>query len=443
MTTIFEIISELIGNSSVVLALITMLGLFLQNDSLGNIIKEGFLTFIGFLIMMIGINVIVESIKYLSMIFEYTLGVKGYIADVSSMSGVINKILGPEIALTLSLTMIINIIIARLTKFKFIFLSGQALLWMSTVSISVLYANGIQGGLMITIASLWGGIMAVSMPALCQPIVRRITGNDKIALGHFCSIGYLIQAMIAKIVGDPKRSTEDIELPKRFEFLKNSYLSMSLIIVPLYVVLALFSGENYFQEQEYTGNYLIKSFMESMSFIAGIYILNSGVSLIMDSLIPAFKGIATKLVPDSIPALDCPVFFPYMPNAVILGFLATMLGSVIGVIILPFIGQPIIIPSMLVGFFAGGTAGIFGNAVGGIRGTLIGGIFHGIFITIIPAYMVSLSSFYEIQGITFSDSDVVISGILINGIILSNWKMIIMLAFLLIPFIYIKRKYKI
>ncbi|SQC57560.1 integral membrane protein [Klebsiella pneumoniae] len=32
--------------------------------------------------------------------------------------------------------------------------------------------------------------MAVLMPALAQPVVRRITGSDDVALGHFCTIGY-------------------------------------------------------------------------------------------------------------------------------------------------------------------------------------------------------------------------------------------------------------
>ncbi len=84
-----------------------------------------------------------------------------------------------------------------------------------------------------------------------------------------------------------------------------------------------------------------------------------------------------KLVPDAIPALDCPVFFPYSPNAVILGFITTTIGTIIAMSLCRCLGLAMILPGMLTNFFAGGTAGIFGNAVGGRRGAIIGGIAHG------------------------------------------------------------------
>ena len=45
-----------------------------------------------------------------------------------------------------------------------------------------------------------------------------------------------------------------------------------------------------------------------------------------------------KLVPDAIPALYCPVFFPYSPNAVILGFITTTIGTIIAMFTLPMFG---------------------------------------------------------------------------------------------------------
>lgn len=68
-----------------------------------------------------------------------------------------------------------------------------------------------------------------------------------------------------------------------------------------------------------------------------------------------------KLVPNAKPALDCPVLFPYSPNAVIVGFITTTIGSVIAMFTLPLIGFVVIVPGMLTNFFAGGTAGIFGK----------------------------------------------------------------------------------
>jgi hypothetical protein len=56
---------------------------------------------------------------------------------------------------------------------------------------------------------------------------------------------------------------------------------------------------------------------------------------LLNELVPAFRGIAMRIVPDAKPALDCPVLFPYAPNAVIVGFLATTVGSIIGMLVFP------------------------------------------------------------------------------------------------------------
>lgn len=114
-----------------------------------------------------------------------------------------------------------------------------------------------------------------------------------------------------------------------------------------------------------------------------------------------------KLVPDSIPALDCPVLFPYSPNAVIVGFITTTIGTVIGMFFFPILGLAVILPGMVTNFFAGGTAGIFGNAVGGRRGAIIGGVVHGLFITLLPALLVGVLASMGFADSTATDVDTI------------------------------------
>ncbi|MEQ4939407.1 PTS transporter subunit IIC, partial [Proteus terrae] len=197
----------------------------------------------------------------------------------------------------------VNIIIARLTPLKYIFLTGQALLWMATIGAVIGYKSGLTGVPLILTGGIFGGVMAVLMPALAQPVVRRITGSDDVALGHFCTIGYLVQAAVAKVVGKGSRSTEDLELPDNFKFLQDTYLAMAVVMVPMYLIPAIAAGPQYIAQFSGGINYLMYAFMQSIQFVAGVFVLYSGVRLLLNELVPAFRGIAMRIVPDAKPAL--------------------------------------------------------------------------------------------------------------------------------------------
>ena len=145
-----------------------MLGLFLQKKSKGKVEEGTFKPLLGFLIMMAGINVIVDTLTFLNDIFTHGFGMKGYITDVAAIAGLANRELGSEVALTLMVIFIVNIIIARITPFKYIFLTGQALLWMATIGAVIGYKAGLTGLPLILTGGIFGGIMAVLMPALAH-----------------------------------------------------------------------------------------------------------------------------------------------------------------------------------------------------------------------------------------------------------------------------------
>lgn len=46
----------------------------------------------------------------------------------------------------------------------------------------------------------------------------QLTGNDKVALGHFSSLGYWLSGFTGSLIGDKSKSTEDIKFPKSLAF---------------------------------------------------------------------------------------------------------------------------------------------------------------------------------------------------------------------------------
>lgn len=411
------IIDNILTEASVTISLIAMLGLILQKKSVGQTISGTLKTLLGFQVLSAGSSIIVGSLSYFGEIFTEGFNMQGIIPSIESINGqAMNDLgLGRDIALTFLAIFVFNILIARFTRWKYIFLTGQAVLWMATMTTVFGYVSGLRGLALILTGGFVGAVFAVAMPAIAQPIIRKITGSNDIALGHFCTIGYMFEAGVAYIFGErgeDKKSIEDIQLPSAFEFLQDTYLSVMVVMVPLYVITAVFAGEAFGTQLSGSQNYIMFAFLQAIQFVVGVYVLLSGVRLLLGEIVPAFRGIAMKLVPDAIPALDCPVFFPYSPNAVILGFITTTIGSVIAMFVLPVFGLAMILPGMLTNFFAGGTAGIFGNATGGRRGAIIGGIAHGFFITLLPALLVTIFNQMGFINATATDVDTVAAALL-------------------------------
>lgn len=426
MGVINFIIENILTQASITIALIAMLGLCLQKKSAGQVISGTLKTLLGFQVLSAGSSIIVGSLTYFGEIFTAGFHMQGIIPSIEAINGqAMNELgLGRDIALTFLGIFIVNILIARFTKWKYIFLTGQAILWMATMTTVFGYFAGLRGIVLIIVGSIVGAIFAVAMPAIAQPIIRKITGSDDIALGHFCTIGYMFEAGVAYIFGERgenKKSIEDINLPKSFEFLQDTYLSVMVVMVPLYIITAAFAGPGVGDPGGQ--HYLMFAFLQAIQFVVGVYVLLSGVRLLLGEIVPAFRGIAMKLVPNAIPALDCPVFFPYSPNAVILGFITTTIGTIIAMLVLPTFGLAMILPGMLTNFFAGGTAGIFGNATGGRRGAIIGGIAHGFFITLLPALLVTIFNQMGFVNATATDVDTVAAALLYAWILSPILKM--------------------
>lgn len=217
--------------------------------------------------------------------------------------------------------------------------------------------------------------------------------------------------------GENKKSIEDIKLPEKLQFLQDTYLSVMVVMVPLYIITALFAGEEFGKTLSANVHYVVYAFLQAIQFVVGVYILLSGVRMLLAEIVPAFKGIAMKIVPEAIPALDCPVLFPYSPNAVILGFITTTIGTLLAMFILPYFGLAVILPGMLTNFFAGGTAGIYGNLTGGRRGAIIGGIAHGFLIQLLPALLVPIFNNLGFINATATDVDTVVAALIYAWII--------------------------
>jgi len=414
---LLKLIMDIVSQPAVLISIIALIGLLIQKKSASEVIKGTTKTFLGFIVIAAGANVIVGSLDPFGKMFQEAFHVTGVVPNNEAIVAMALTKYGSITAFIMFFGMLANILIARFTRLKYIFLTGHHTLYMACMLAVILVVSGLDGVPLVVVGSLALGLIMAFFPAICQPFMRKITGTDHVGFGHFSSLGYVLSGLVGKAVGKGSRSTEKINFPKGLGFLRDSSVTIALTMTILYVIIALFAGPAYIEKNLSGGtHYLVFALIQAITFAAGVFVILSGVRLVLAEIVPAFKGISTKLVPNSKPALDCPIVFPYAPNAVLIGFFCSFLGGIVGMIFLGFAGSIIILPGVVPHFFTGATAGVFGNATGGIRGATIGAFVNGLFITFLPVFLLPVLGDLGFASTTFSDTDFAASGIVLGNL---------------------------
>lgn len=418
-----KFILDILSVPAILVGLISMVGLIAQKKSGPEILKGTVKTILGFLILGGGAGIVVGALSSFGAMFHYGFGINGVVPHNEAIVAMALKTYGTQTALIMAFGMVVNVLIARFTPLKYIFLTGHHTLYMACMIAAILAVGGMGGVTLVIIGSLVLGFIMAFFPAIAQPTMRKITGSNDVAFAHFSTVGYVLSAWVGSLVGNKEKSTEDIQFPQGLSFLRDSSLAISLVMAILYLIVAFACGQAYVEKEISNGqNFIVFAIIQAITFAGGVYVILAGVRLVLAEIVPAFTGIATSLVPDAKPALDCPVVYPYAPNAVLIGFLSSFAGGIVGMIALLIMdksmpGLPIILPGVVPHFFCGATAGVFGNATGGIRGAVFGAFAQGLLITFLPVLLMPVLGDLGFANTTFSDADFGVVGILLGNVL--------------------------
>jgi len=430
MQTLIDILSV----PAILVALISLVGLLLQKKGTADVVKGTTKTFVGFLVLSAGAGVLQTALIPFGTLFEEAFNVTGVVPNNEAIVGLALTKYGSTTALIMFFGMIVNILLARFTRFKYIFLTGHHTLYMACMLAIIMAVAGFDSFGLIAVGSIALGIIMTLSPAIVQPFVRKLTGNDNVALGHFSAVGYAVSGLVGKAVGGKNpTSTEKINFPKGLGFLRDSTVSITLTMAVMYVIVALFAGQS-FIETELSGgtNFIVYAITQAGNFAAGVFVILAGVRLILAEIVPAFKGISTKLVPNAKPALDVPIVYTYAPNAVLIGFFSSFVGGIVSMIVMTFTGGVIILPGVVPHFFTGAAAGVLGNATGGIKGSVLGSFVNGVIISFLPVFLMPVLGDLGFASTTFSDADFGVSGIFFGTLASNLGTMAIVIALAII-----------
>ena len=277
-----KFILDIVSTPAILVALIAIIGLVLQKKTLPDIMKGGIKTFVGFLVVSGGAGIILDSLNPFGKMFEQAFNLSGVVPNNEAIVAVALTQYGSSTAMIMFAGMIFNILIARFTKFKYIFLTGHHTLYMACMIAVILTVAGFTNVPLILLGGLALGLIMSISPAFVQKYMVLLTGNDKVALGHFSALGYWLSGFVGGLVGDRSKSTEDIHFPKSLAFLRDSTVSITISMTIIYVIVALFAGSTYIETELSNGtSSLVYALQLAGQFAAGVFVILAGVRLIL------------------------------------------------------------------------------------------------------------------------------------------------------------------
>ena len=411
------LVYDLLGTSSILVGFIAMLGLILQKKSWDKVAIGTIKTIVGFVVFSAGSSLATSSLNSFQTLFTHAFNLEGVLPLAEAVTALAQNKFGSIVALIMVAGFIANLIVARFTPLKYIFLTGQHNLYLAALLTVIFKANGISDGITIILGAVILGISAALFPAIAQKGMRKITGEDELAMGHYVTIAYAISSFIGSKVGKPEESSEKLKLPSWLMIFKDYIVSVTLSVAVFYYISAFIAGKENVEALSGDVSWILFPFLQSLSFAASLFIIITGVRMVLGEIVSAFVGISEKLIPNAKPALDCPVVFQYAPTATVLGFLSAYIGGLICIPIFILLKAPVIIPVAVPYFFIGATAGVFGNASGGWKGAIAGGFITGILIAVGPALIYPIMSSIGLTGTSFPETDFVSVGLILNFIL--------------------------
>ncbi len=414
-------IISLLSTPAVLLGTVACIGLILQKKSATEVFTGASKTLIGFLVFGIGASAMTGSLQNFNKLFQYGFGITGVIASPEAATALAQSTYGFAVSCTLILGFILNLIFARITRFKNIFFTTGHSLFFSCVLVLIMQAHGFNNVITILVSGTILGFMSAALPQFCQPFMRNMTGGDEQAIGHFNMIGYGLSGYLGRIFSKYKEeTTESIEFPKWLSVFRDFLMGLAIVMLILFYIATLKAGQVYTQEIAGSQHWLVFPLVQAFTFVAGMSVLMTGVRMFLAEITAAFVIISEKYIPGSRPALDVPTVFPYAPNAVILGFIISYASGLLAIAVmasLPSIFPVVIIPAAHICFFSGGTAAVFGNSSGGWRGAILGAFVAGLLLAFLPTILYPVYGTLGIEGATFPNIDYNVIGTILHKIL--------------------------
>ena len=226
-----------------------------------------------------------------------------------------------------------------------------------------------------------GAYWAVGSNLTVKPM-QELTEGAGFAIAHQQMFGIRLASWASeKLFGSKNGQKEvkkvgDLKMPGFFSIFSQNMVCTAILMTVFFGAIMTVIGKPFFVKAEAMkekDNFAFYVFNTSLQFAVYLAILQLGVRTFVTELTASFQGIADKLLPSSVPGVDCAVCYGFGDaNAVTFGFLAGLTGQIIAIVALILMGSPtIIICGFVPVFFDNATIGLVANEKGGLKACLV------------------------------------------------------------------------
>ena len=420
MDILMYLINNVFNQAVFVIGMVVFLGMLVQKTEMSKIIASTVKTMIGFLLINTGGQTLGAALLPLQPMLIKVFRLQVKVQDLGAAQAESLGDIGSEMALIFALGFLMNILLARITKFKYVHLSAHVSFFFSgLIAAALKFGTNLS---FIPLVLLGAVLLGSYMPFTCAyvaPLMKNIKGGEGFTLAHSSSCGIWLAAKIGGLVGNKEKDLEDIKIPKKLNFLREMTIALTVVMTLMFFVISLISGPGWVVQQVSEGRDIISfSLLNGLQFGLWITVIITGVRMLLSEIIPAFHGIADKVIPNAVPGLDVPLLFPNYPTSVIFGFLVSLAAGFIGMGILGAVNYPVVVfPALIPTFFTGAVTAIFGNSTGGIRGAFAGSFLNGLILIIGQALLLPMIGTYAPIMRILSETDYCLYGPLLGGVL--------------------------
>ena len=284
------------------------------------------------------------------------------------------------VVLLIAFTMnILLVLFRKYTKIRTLFITGHIMVQQSSTGLWLVlfcFPQLQDIGVVCMLGVLLGTYWAVASNLTVEPC-QKLTEGGGFATGHQQMFGIFIVSKIAKKIGNPEKSLEHLKLPGFLSIFNENVVATGILMFIFFGIIITILGPDLMHNIDKgfgkNQNFFFYILEKSLNFAVYLTILQLGVRMFVSELTNSFQGISNKILPGSMPAVDCAATYGFgHPNAVTFGFLFGAFGQFLAIIGLIVFQSPILVISGFVPlFFDNATFAVFANRLGGIRAAAI------------------------------------------------------------------------